>query len=351
MRKRNIEKGAEMLPYEVVGGLLVVGLAAGAGAERLNSGATPGEKSAVTPVRVDIDEGYWATPEPPPMVLVPRGTFIMGDGEVDCGEDERQVTLTRDFWIGQCEVTNQEYLEMVRWAYDRAYVTATPSSVRDNLDSSNAQLVDLDRHCEIAFLDGVFSLRDAGHGINPNHPMKEVTWHGAAAYCDWLSLLDGLPRAYDHSTWDCGSGDPYSAEGYRLPTDAEWEYAAQWSDERLYPWGDDIPQACVQANFNICVGWTTAVGSFPTGVQPNLSEPIYDLSGNAYEWVNDWFVCNLGTVPEIDPPGPESGTARVGRGGAWFPGEVLLLRASDRKVYNPFGSSSQFGFRLARTAP
>ena len=298
---------------------------------------------------------YGEQPSPGPMVLVPSGTFIMGDGVAYCGVDERQVTLTHDFWLGQYEVTNQQYLDLLQWAYDRGYVTATSSSVRDNLDGSTEELVDLDSgYCEIAFSGGIFSLRDAGHGLNGDHPMKEVTWHGAASYCDWLSLSEGLPRAYDHSTWLCGGGDPYSAAGYRLPTDAEWEYAAQWSDERIYPWGDETPQECVHANYNYCVGWTSPVGSYPSGVQPNLSDPIYDLSGNVWEWVNDRWECRLGTSPETDPPGPGSGSYRVVRGGSWVYYASTLrafyLRASYRiGSGDPDDGSSTIGFRPSRS--
>ena len=289
-------------------------------------------------------------PPHPRMVLIPSGAFIMGDGVADCGTSEREVALTRDFWIGQYEVANQEYLDLLQWAYERGYVTATSSSVRDNLDGSTEELVDLDGiGCEIAFSGGVFSLRDSGHGINPDHPMKEVTWYGAVAYCDWLSLSEGLSRAYDHSTWTCGGGDPYSAEGYRLPTDAEWEYAAQWNDERIYPWGDESP-TCSLANSSGCVGWTSPVGSYPAGAQPNLSDPIYDLSGNDWEWANDWYTCDLGTSPEIDPPGPESGSVRIFRGGGPFSPDSYL-RASSRHGPPPDYSDGDTGFRPARTVP
>ena len=293
---------------------------------------------------------YGELPSSGPFVLIPSGTFVMGDGVAWCGVDERQVTLTHDFWLGQYEVTNQQYLDLVQWAYDRGYVTATSLSVRDNLDGSTEELVDLDdSDCEIAFSDGVFSLRDTGHGLNGDHPMKEVTWYGSVSYCDWLSLLDGVPRAYDHSTWICGGGDPYAAQGYRLPTDAEWEYAAQWSDERIYPWGNENPQPCVHANYNHCLDWTSPVGSYPSGVQPNLTDPIYDLSGNVLEWVNDWRLCDLGTSPEIDPPGPGSSAAgRVGRGGRWN-GSAFGLRVSDRRVNTPDFSYDYMGFRVARS--
>ncbi len=85
-----------------------------------------------------------ADPIPNEMVSVPAGTFVMGDGGALCGADEHQVTLTRDFYLGQHEVTNLEYLEAVQLAYDHGYVTATTSTVQDNLDGSTQELLNLD---------------------------------------------------------------------------------------------------------------------------------------------------------------------------------------------------------------
>ena len=97
-----------------------------------------------------------------------------------------------------------------------------------------------------------------------------------------------------------------------MPTDAEWEYAAQWDDERIYPWGDEDPD-CSCANFytgTYCVYWTTPVGSYPDA--PEVLG-LSDMAGNLFEWCNDWWVCNLGTSPETDPTGPGSGSRRVTR--------------------------------------
>ena len=306
----------------------------------------------------------WTSCEPnpclllPEMATVPAGAFIMGDGDSlsHCGVDEREVTLTRDFHLGKYEVTNEEYLEAVQWAYDRGHVTVTTSSVRDNLHSDNKQLLDLDdADCEIEFSNGTFTLRDAGHGINPDHPVIEVTWYGAARYCDWLSMRAGLARAYEHSgDWSCNGGDPYGAEGYRLPTDAEWEYAAQFDDERVYPWGDEYPD-CSRANFydlhvsgEYCVGWTSPVGSYPDAPQ---MLGLSDLAGNAWEWCNDWYECDLGTAPVTDPVGPEESLYRVTRSTGWFNYEQ-----GSRCAFRYFGSLSGIydphchGFRIARSA-
>ncbi len=260
------------------------------------------------------------------------------------------MTLTEDFYLGQTEVTNRQYLEMLQWAYDHGYVTASEASVAD-ARGGTSELVVLDpAKSEIAFAGGAFTLHDAGHGLNPDHPVKQVTWEGAAAYCDWLSLKEGLPAAYDHATWSCNGGDPYRARGYRLPTDAEWEYAAQFDDARIYPWGNQDP-ACALANMNDCgLDWTVPVASrIPEKVIAGRG--LYDMAGNLWEWCNDRHRCDA-APSRTDPPGPSYGMYHVLRGGSWAAG-AQGLRCSYRYYYYPDAPWAPFleklGFRAART--
>ncbi|MBU1700648.1 MAG: SUMF1/EgtB/PvdO family nonheme iron enzyme [Candidatus Eisenbacteria bacterium] len=316
----------------------------------------PGSYGDYYVVKVVARDGYLGQE----MVLVPAGTFIMGDGETACSS-EHEVTLTRDLYLGQHEVTNDEYLEAVQWAYDQGYVTATTSSVSDNLDGSSEELLDLNSYrSEIKFDGaGTFYLREVSSipgDYNPDfHPVKEVTWFGAVRYCDWLSMKLGLPRAYEHSgDWTCNYGDPYGAQGYRLPTEAEWEYAAQWNDDRIYPWGDEDPDCSQANNLDIygdptiyCVGWTSPVGNYPDAP---AALGLSDMAGNIAEWCNDWLVCGLGTNPVTDPPGPPSGTSRAVRGGGWASDDVRLLCARRGTGSSPGQSSQWEGFRVVRTA-
>ncbi|MBD3368389.1 MAG: SUMF1/EgtB/PvdO family nonheme iron enzyme [Candidatus Eisenbacteria bacterium] len=299
-----------------------------------------------TPAALEAPEPITSGRCPIDMVLVPAGAFTMGDGVAQCGASRHTVSITRGFHLGRHEVTNQEYLEAVRWACRHGYVSVTAVSVRDSLDGSSVELLDLDDDdCEIAFSDGEFSLRDAGHGINPDHPVKRVSWYGAARFCDWLSLQEELPRAYKHDgDWACNGGDPYDARGYRLPTDAEWEYAAQYDDGRLYPWGYRAPGTDL---LNCCreVGWTTPVGSYPPAP---ASLGLEDMAGNAWEYCNDWHECSLGDTAVTDPAGPRSGIGRVVRGGSWMRYRDVFRRAS-RFCGAPSGGSDHFAFRVART--
>jgi len=291
-----------------------------------------------------------------PMVLVPAGVFTMGDGSAYCGDDEREITLTRAFYIGLHEVTNQEYMDALQWAYDHGYVSASDSTVVDNMEANGYQLVDLnDEDCEIAFAAGVFSLCEATSadalaaypgGYDPaNHPVKEISWYGCARFCDWLSLRHGFQRAY--TSWSCNGGDPYGAQGYRLLTDAEFEYAAQFNDERIWPWGSEDWNSSL-GNTESVIGWTTPVGSYPAAPE---SLGLFDMGGNIWERCNDYYEdCHLGTTPETDPVGPTGpGWRHVTRGGCYGSYDSSLKCAA-RGDYRDSNTDAWLGFRIARTA-
>ncbi len=134
---------------------------------------------------------------PEGFVHVPAGSFTMGDGSTlsSCGTQQHDVTLTHDFYLGRAEVTNQQFLDMVQWAYDQGYVAVTDSVVYDRLDGRTGTEIALLHMevwgAEIEFSEGEFLLRDAGRGLDPDRPVKEVTWYGAVAL---LRLVESQRR-------------------------------------------------------------------------------------------------------------------------------------------------------------
>jgi formylglycine-generating enzyme required for sulfatase activity len=308
----------------------------------------PGFSSTTCRLRVTADDAA----NPDDLVYISPGTFTMGcpvdEPGYELGETQHQVTLTHGFFIQATEVTNLRYMEMAQWAYDRGYVTATTTSIGDNLDGSTRELLDLGgSSCEIDFSAGVFAC------VNPDHPAKYLTWYGSAAYCDWLSLQQSLPRAYDHGTWQCNGGSPYTAAGYRLPTEAEWEYACRAGSTTAFANGPIIesPYDCYPVDPNLdqmgwycgnAGGWTSPVGQ----KMPN-AWGLYDMHGNVFEWCNDWIDGYAGDV--TDPVGPGTGDSRVLRGGDW--GHIpLLCRSAYRGGAHPDYAYGSFGLRSVRAS-
>jgi formylglycine-generating enzyme required for sulfatase activity len=252
------------------------------------------------------DERAWLTPPTvSDMELVPAGSFFMGcdpahNGGFRCGWGEsplRSVHLSA-YRIDRTEVTNAQYAECV------AAGRCTPPA-----DNSSQQ-----RDC---------------YYYNPayaSYPVVRVNWYQASAYCAWV--------------------------GKRLPTEAEWEKAARGpSDTRAFPWGDTSP-TCALTNLNpdlgpLCVGDTSAVGSYPAGASPYGT---LDMAGNVWEWVNDWYQEDYYSVsPGSNPLGPATGTVKVFRGGDWGNSE-FYQRVADRGMYGypqTDQGNSQVGFRCA----
>ncbi len=286
-------------------------------------------------------------------VYITADTFTMGSptDEPERYSDEtlHLVTLTNDFYMSETEITNQQYAEIAQWAYDNGHCTATSSSLKDNLDGSTVELLDMDvSGCEISFSGGTFTV-DSG---KEDHPVKALSWCGAASYCDWLSMNTGLTRAYEHSTWECNGHDPYNAEGFRLPTEAEWEYACRAGTHTPFNTGNCL-DAGTEANYEgnypytgcpsgPYEGWTVGVGSYPDN-----SFDLYDMHGNVYEWCNDWYGSYSGD--ETDPVGPASGTSRVIRGGCWSVA-ARNCRSAVRNWYYPANAGDYYGFRVCRGA-
>jgi formylglycine-generating enzyme required for sulfatase activity len=298
------------------------------------------------------------SPSAPAVIRVPGGEFLMGD-ETHGGGPVRKVVLTRDFLLGVDEVTNAQYLSALLWAHGQGLVFVDESAVYDWQGGAGTVLLHLfNSWDEIAWDGERLYMRPApgehAHAAFPDgydpadHPVKNVTWEGAAAYCDWLNLRAGLPLTYDHDTWTCLAGSPYEAEGWRLPTDAEWERAARGPDGRPFPWGE-APCDCTRANWDQgCTGWSTPVGSYPAG--PDFGGAAFrDLLGNLWEWVHDWWWEPDPATVAVDPRGPPAGEARILRGTSWWR-YTDNPRSALRRPFPPDYHGGHVGLRIARTA-
>jgi formylglycine-generating enzyme required for sulfatase activity len=299
---------------------------------------------------------------PHDMVLIPAGQFLMGQDGVAYAEPEHVVTLTHDFLLGRTEVTNAQYLEALNWAKSQNLVTVVGEFVQQygvnllRINNSgydryeilyNAGTQQFYLHAG-TYDDGVWGPGFAyPAGYDPvDHPVKSVSWYGAACYCDWLSHICGLP-AYYNGNWSQipSPSNPYAAPGYRLPTEAEWEFAAQYNDERTYPWGSQTI-TCTLANYSGCVGWTSPVGAHPAGAS---GLGLQDMAGNVFEWCNDWYGTYTSS-PQNNPMGPASGSSRVLRSGDWY-NSATYPPCAYRAVNTPSSANLGTSFRLCRTLP
>lgn len=248
--------------------------------------------------------------QPPGMHLIPGGTFLMGEAGI--AEPIHEVTVS-PFYMDTTLVTQQQY---------RALMHVNPSHFTGN----------------------------------PDLPVETVTWFDAALFCNARSRADSLDTVYSFSSLSGFAGNGCDSlgdlqilmdrSGYRLPTEAEYEYAYRAGSKSEYYWGDTV-------DGDYCWYFANTQGTMQpvAGKLPN-SIGLYDMAGELWEWCSDWYgAYQAGN--QVDPAGPASGTYRVARGGCWYIYYLPILSAGFRYYFAPAPPRFQpphdyYGFRCVR---
>ena len=264
------------------------------------------------------------------MRLVSSGTFVMGTPRGDQGrrqgETERLIKITRPFYVGVREIINKEF-----------------------------------RQFKPRHTSGAETFRELSNGL---HPAVMLTWEEAVDFCQKLSSKESLEPAYEKINGQYQLIQPVT-NGYRLLTEAEWEWVARFNGgagKQRYPWGESMPVKPESGNYAdesvegldlVANTLSNYWDGYPVTSPAQKFSPnalgIYDLGGNVAEWVNDYYSVystNLKQA-ELDPLGPDEGTARVIRGSSWRDSSISKLRFAYRNEYGTLGRLD-VGFRIAR---
>jgi formylglycine-generating enzyme required for sulfatase activity len=324
----------------------------GSGANRTVTVTPASSQTGTATITVTVSDGSLSASDtflltvnsaaPTGFALIPQGAFTMGNSvaaDTDITDAPTRTVTLDAFYMGKYEVTKAEWDEVRTWGLSNGYTDLA-----------------------------------AGSGKASNHPVQTITWYDMVKWSNARSQKEGLTPAYytnDAQTTIYKTGSvnvtnaqvKWTANGYRLPTEAEWEKAARGGlSGKRFPWGDTISHS--QANYYASSGFsydssgsvnnyhpTYATGSMPytspVGAFAANGYGLFDMTGNVFEWCWDWYG-TYASGSQTNPRGTTSGTRRVFRGGSWDSG-ADDGRVALRDHEPPGNTDDEFGFRVLRS--
>lgn len=259
-----------------------------------------------------------------PMVKIEAGTFVMGTPVAEEGHSDREmqheVTLTKDFYMTSCEITNSQYAEFLNDMKIKN-VAGNISEISGNVDGyGDCVLFQKDPNWNLTYDDATKKWIPVQG--KEDYPVSFVSWYGAKAYADWI--------------------------GGTLPTEAQWEYACRAGSTTPWSFGEDNS---IIGDYAWCDINSPDNGPSKVGTKLPNAWGLYDMHGNLYEWCLDWYDDSYGLdnidqgTTVTDPTGPDSGMYKVIRGGSWL-NYWYYLRSGYRNIYFPNYLSDLAGFRV-----
>ncbi|MBE0565714.1 MAG: SUMF1/EgtB/PvdO family nonheme iron enzyme [Krumholzibacteria bacterium] len=271
----------------------------------------------------------------PEMADIPGGSFVMGSPPDEPGrrdtEVQHEVELTRGFAIATTQLVYGTIVPLLQWGYDHGLVTVDPVAVRDAVGTGGEIIWRLEfPFIQVVFDGAVFSLAE---GDRSEPISRGLSWYGAAALADWLNLASGFDVVHDRASGWRAFGDVYAVQGYRLPTEAEWEFACRagtqtafWNGDLEYACCEDDPWCCCESATLDAVGWYC--GNYRTynglpALKPANPWGLYDVHGGYRDWCYDTLDGVYPAVPVVDPVHFGSPSGHITRGANNYVGAVL----------------------------